>query len=117
MRKRIITGLLAGGLALAGAIGLSGGAQAASGDLDPAVAAALDSAGVAFARHNREHRMWEIQRNMNRQHYGRRGYAPAYGYRRGYAPGYGYGRGYARPGYGYGGGYQGTPGWAGRPGY
>ena len=108
MRKRIITGLLAGGLALAGIIGLSGGAQAASGNLDPDVAAALDTAGVAFTRHNREHRMWEIQRNMNRQQYGRRGYAPGYGHRRGYV---------GRPGYGYRGGYQGTPGWAGRPGY
>lgn len=108
MRNRIIIGLFAGGLAVAGSLGLSAGAQAASQDVDPAIAAALDTAGVAFTRHNREHRMWEIQRNMERQQRGRGGYGPGYGPRRGYG---------GRPGYGYRGGYQGTPGWAGRPGY
>jgi hypothetical protein len=106
MRNRIIIGLVAGGLALAGSLGMTGGAQAASQDVDVALSNGLDRAELQFTRHNREHRMWEIQRNMERQQRAARRHH------------YGPPRGYARPGYGYGRpaprGYYGTPGWAGR---
>jgi hypothetical protein len=109
MRNRIIIGLVAGGLALAGSLGMTGGAQAASQDVDMALSTQLDRAELQFTRHNREHRMWEIQRNMERQQRAQR--------RQNYGPPRGnYGRpGYGRPGYGrpVHPGY-GTPGWAGR---
>lgn len=55
--------------------------------------AALDKVEATYARHTREHRMWEIQRNMEMQErYGRRGYR-----HRGYDDGYGYGRRYGGP--------------------
>lgn len=68
----------------------------------------LDAVGAEYARHNRAHRMAEIQWNLERQNHWRRYYGPppghGYGYRRyGPPPGYGYGRGYGyRGGYGYG---------------
>jgi hypothetical protein len=49
----------------------------------------LDSVEVAFSRHNREHRMWEIQRTQEMM--ARRG---GYGHR---GHGYGYGRDYGGP--------------------
>jgi len=49
--------------------------------------AALDKTEATYVRHTREHRMWEIQRNMEwqdrRRHYDR-GYG--YGYRRHHGP-------------------------------
>lgn len=61
----------------------------------------LDRLPVEYARHTREHRMWEIQRNMERQQ--------RHGYNRG-------GRGYDR-GYGYGRRHGGPPPWAPAHGY
>ncbi|CAH1664923.1 DNA-directed RNA polymerase III 47 kDa polypeptide [Hyphomicrobiales bacterium] len=49
-------------------------------------AEALDRLPVEYARHTREHREWEIQQNMARQH--RR---DSYRHGRGYDRGYGYG--------------------------
>ena len=86
----------------------------------PALAGALDRVDAEYARHNRDHRMAEIQWNIDRQRYGGRGYGPppGYGYGRGYygpPRGYGYGRGYDPPrGYGYGpggGDYRRYDGW------
>lgn len=62
---------------------------------------ALDRLPAEYTRHTREHRMWEIQRNMERQH--RRDY-------------YRHGRGYDR-GYGYGRRHGGPPRWAPAHGY
>lgn len=102
--KRAFIAIVVGGLASAGA-GIATNAQAASqGDVAPAVARALDQIGAEFTRHTREHRMAEIQWNLERQQrYGRRGYGPpaGYGNRRGYGP---------APGYGYRGGYGVPPG-------
>lgn len=111
MRHRIIIGLVAGGLALAGTLGLTGTAQAAGQTVDPAIANGLDRAELEFTRHNREHRMWEIQRNMERQQRAAR--RNHYGPPRGHygRPGYGYGR----PGYGYGRGGYGGPVVRGQP--
>lgn len=53
-------------------------------------AAALDRVEVTYVRHNRDHRIWEIQRNQEMQErYGRR--------HRGYDHGYGYGRRHGGP--------------------
>lgn len=58
--------------------------------------AGLDKLETSYVRHNREHRMWEIQRNLDRQE--------RYGYRD---------RGYRRDrDYGYGRRYGGPPPWA-----
>ncbi|WP_332700097.1 hypothetical protein [Bosea sp. (in: a-proteobacteria)] len=63
-------------------------------------AAGLDQLEATYVRHDREHRMWEIQRNVERQQ--------RYGYRdRGYDRGYGRGHGY-----GYGRRHGGPPPWA-----
>lgn len=75
-------------------------------------AEALDKAEVAFARHTREHRMWEIQRNLDMQQRGQ-GYGHSRGYgERGYRGG-GYGdRSYGGDSYGgrsYGGRHYGGP--------
>lgn len=61
----------------------------------------LDRLPAEFTRHTREHRHWEIQRNMERQH--RRDY-------------YRHGRGYDR-GYGYHRRHGGPPPWAPAHGY
>lgn len=59
--------------------------------------AALDKTEAAYARHTREHRMWEIQRNMEMQsRYGRGYYGRGYPHR-GYMYEYGYGRRYGGP--------------------
>jgi hypothetical protein len=83
--------LIAATIALGAAVTPAAASESFSG------AAALDKVEATYVRHNREHRMWEIQRNLERQQ--------RYGYRdRGYGRGYGYGyrdRGYDR-GYGYG---------------
>lgn len=97
MNGRLLIASLIAGLTVAGT-GLSSGALAAQAQSAPVRVEALDRIPVEFTRHNREHRMWEIQRNMERQQRaGRRDYG--YGHRRGYGydRGYGYGRG---PGYG-----------------
>lgn len=53
---------------------------------------ALDRLPAEYTRHNREHRMWEIERNMERQdRYGRHRYG------RDYDRGYGYGRRHGGP--------------------
>ena len=75
-------------------------------------ASRLDKLEATYVRHNREHRMWEIQRNLEWQQRARgrhQGYGPrqGYGYERGR---YGYERAprhYRQPGYerGWGGGY------------
>lgn len=88
-RRLLIVGLVAG-LAVA-APALSGGALAAPDRSAPVRIEELDQLPAAYARHNREHRMWEIQRNMERQdRYERR-----HRYRDGY--GYGYGRRHGGP--------------------
>ncbi|WP_332685179.1 hypothetical protein [Bosea sp. (in: a-proteobacteria)] len=97
--RLLIAGLLAG-LTVTGA-GLSSGALAAEKQSAPIRIEALDKIPVEFTRHNREHRMWEIQRNMERQQRAR-GRDRSYGHRRGYD----YRRGYDRgPGYGHRRGY------------
>jgi hypothetical protein len=91
---------LLGGLAVIG-VGLASPANAAEPGGEEKLARALAGLDVAYARHTREHRMAEIQWNLERQNrmrryqrddyrYGRgRGYGPppGYGYRRGYGGG------------------------------
>lgn len=104
MRKRTFIAALIGGLALSAPVWASPARETGPVD-EGAIARALDGLDVAFTRHTREHRMWEIQRNLDRQNLGR-----GYGYGRGYDRGYGYGRGRdygPPPGRGYGGGYGG----------
>lgn len=90
MRKFLIAAVFALGAAVSPAL---------AGETFPG-AAALDTVEASFVRHTREHRMMEIERNMDRQQ--RRDYRHGYG--RG--PGYGHHRGYDRgpryrgPGYG-----------------
>ena len=97
MIKRTFIALALGGLVAAGA-SMMPQAAVAQNDLAPALEGALDRVDAEYTRHNREHRMAEIQWNVDRQrYYGRRGYGPPRGY------GYGYGHGYGPPrGYGYG---------------
>ncbi|MGW9331259.1 hypothetical protein [Bosea sp. NPDC055594] len=109
-RRLLIVGLVAG-LAVA-APALSGGALATPDRSAPVRIEELNQLPAAYARHNREHRMWEIQRNLELQQraQGRhQGYGPrrGYGYERGR---YGYERAprhYRQPGYerGWGSGY------------
>jgi hypothetical protein len=102
MRKRTFIAVVIAGLASSGAAWASP-AHETGGAGDAAIARALDGLDVAFARHTREHRMWEIQRNLEWQNRGR-----GYGYGRGYNRDYGYGRGRGYgppPGYGYRRGY------------
>ena len=72
--------LIAAAIALGAAVTPAAASESFSG------AAALDKVEASYARHTREHRMWEIQRNLERQNrYGRphRGYDDrGYGYRR-----------------------------------
>ena len=80
--------LMATGLALA----VMAAAPATAAPVTLPQAEALDRLPAEYTRHTREHRMWEIQRNMERQQrhgYDRRG--------RGYDRGYGYGRRYGGP--------------------
>lgn len=98
MRKNSFIALMIGGLMAAGA-GTTVAAVAGTQDrLAPTMAKALDKAEVEFTRHTREHRMWEIQRNMDRQ---QRGHRYGHGYSRGRGwgppPGHGYRRHYGRP--------------------
>lgn len=74
--------LMAAGLALAAIAATPAGAAPQTAPQ----AAALDKLPAEYTRHTREHRHWEIQRNMERQH--RRDY---YRHGRGYDRGYGYG--------------------------
>jgi hypothetical protein len=86
--------LIAATIALGAAVTPAAASETFSG------AAALDKVEATYVRHNREHRMWEIQRNMERQQRWERHhrYRDGYGYRnRGYDRGYGYG--YGRRGY------------------
>ena len=47
----------------------------------------LDQLEATYVRHNREHRMWEIERNLERRDYYRhRGYGYGYGRRHGGPP-------------------------------
>ncbi|CAN7231743.1 hypothetical protein LJR090_001002 [Bosea sp. LjRoot90] len=115
MRKRTFIAALIGGLALSAPAWASPARETAPAG-EAAIARALDGLDVAFARHTREHRMMEIQRNLDRQNRGR-GYGGR-GYDRG--DGYGRGRGYGpSPGYdnrrGYGGGYGGRGDIRGNP--
>lgn len=89
--------LMAAGLALA-AIAAT---PAAAAPVTIPQADALDRLPAEYTRHNREHRHWEIQRNMERQQ--------RHGYDR-------HGRGYDR-GYGYGRRHGGPPPWAPAHGY
>ncbi len=73
---------------IAAAIALGAAATPAAASEAFTGASALDTVEATYARHTREHRMWEIQRNSERG-YGNRG--------RGYDRGYGYGRGYGPP--------------------
>ena len=83
---------------------LSQPAQAAETRMiDPVQAEALDKLDVEFMRHNREHRMAEIQFNLQRQQRNR-GRGDGYGYGRGDGRGDSYGRGRGR-GDDYGRGY------------
>lgn len=109
MRKRTFIAALIGGMALSASAWASPARDSApSGEAE--IARALDGLDVAFTRHTREHRMMEIQRNMERQNRGRGYGGRGYGYGRGYGRGDGYGRGngYQRGygGYGGGGGYN-----------
>ncbi|AZO77438.1 MULTISPECIES: hypothetical protein [unclassified Bosea (in: a-proteobacteria)] len=99
MRKRTFIAVMIGALALSGPL-LASPAHESAPAGEAAIARALDGLDVAFTRHTREHRMWEIQRNLERQNrgrgYGGRGYDRDYGYGRGrgYDRGYGNRRGY-----------------------
>jgi Ni/Co efflux regulator RcnB len=77
------------GLWIAAAVMLGAATMPAAASETYPGAVALDQVEASFTRHTREHRMWEIQRNTERQQrYGRRGggYDRGYGYRRGYGP-------------------------------
>jgi Ni/Co efflux regulator RcnB len=78
---------------IAAAIALGAAATPAAAIEAFPAASALDRAEAAYARHNREHRMWEIQRTQEMQARRRSYRDDGYGYRRGgpppYAPAYG----------------------------
>ena len=69
--------LIAAAIALGAAVTPAAASESFSG------AAALDKLEATYVRHNREHRMWEIERNLERQQrYERRHrYRDDYGYR------------------------------------
>ncbi len=76
---------------IAAAIALGAAATPAAAGEAFGGAAGLDKLEATYVRHNREHRMWEIQRNMEmQQRYGHRGRGYDRGYDRG--PRYGYER-------------------------
>lgn len=81
--------LMAAGLALAA----FATAPASAAPQTVPQAEALDRLPAEYTRHTREHREWEIQRNMERQH--RRDSYRHHG--RGYDRGYGYGRRHGGP--------------------
>lgn len=85
MRKFLIAAVIALGAA---------GSPALAGETFPG-AAALDKVEAGYVRHTREHRMMEIQRNVDRQQ--RRDYRHGYGrgHDRGLHRGYDRGRGHA----------------------
>jgi hypothetical protein len=71
--------LIAATLALGAAVTPAAASEAFSG------ASGLDKLEATYVRHTREHRMWEIQRNLERQErYGRRGNGYGYGHGRRY---------------------------------
>ncbi|HEV7325690.1 MAG TPA: hypothetical protein VGN91_11515 [Bosea sp. (in: a-proteobacteria)] len=82
--------LIAAAIALGAAVTPAAASETFSG------AAALDKVEATYVRHTREHRMWEIQRNLERQQrYERRHrYRDDYGYghRRGGPPPWAHGR-------------------------
>lgn len=80
--------LIAAGLALAA----FAAAPASAAPQTVPQAQALDKLPAEYTRHTREHRHWEIQRNMEWQH--RRGYDR---HGRGYDRSYGYGHRYGGP--------------------
>lgn len=75
--------LFAAAIALGAAVTPAAATEAFSG------ASGLDNVEVTYVRHNREHRMWEIQRTQEMM--ARRGRGDGYG------RGGGYGRGYGGP--------------------
>lgn len=80
-------------LFIAAAIALGAAATPAAASEAFSGASALDKVEATYARHTREHRMWEIQRNMEMQN--RRGHRYRdHGYR---DRGYGYGRHHGGP--------------------
>lgn len=84
-------------LIIAAAIALAAAATPAAASEAFGGASALDKTEASYARHNREHRMWEIQRNSEMR--GRYGYRDR-------------GNGYGDRGYGYSRGRGGPPPWA-----
>jgi hypothetical protein len=92
MPNNIVRAFLAGSLFLGG-FGASQASEAVQNPQGEIRAEVLDGVDVHYARHTREHRMWEINRRMQMQQ-GRRGYGPppGRGYRRdGWRGGRGYG--------------------------
>ena len=84
--------LIAAAIALGAAATPAAASEAFSGSR------ALNSVEASYTRHNREHRIWEIQRTQEMQHRRGNGYGD---------------RGYGRDrGYGYGRRYGGPPPWA-----
>ncbi len=70
---------------IAAAIALGAAATPAAAGEAFGGASSLDKLEATYVRHNREHRMWEIQRNMERQErYGHRGRGYDRGHRYGY---------------------------------
>lgn len=71
-------------LLIAAALALGAAATPAAAGEAFGGAAALDRVEAGYARHTREHRMWEIERNLERRdRYERRHrYRDDYGYRR-----------------------------------
>ncbi len=90
--------LMAAGLALA-AIAAT---PAAAAPVTIPQAEALDRLPAEYTRHTREHRHWEIQRNLEREQRHRRGYDRGYGYgrRHGGPPPWAPAHGYRRNHYG-----------------
>ncbi|CAM5197972.1 putative protein OS=Bosea thiooxidans OX=53254 GN=SAMN05660750_00925 PE=4 SV=1 [Bosea thiooxidans] len=84
--------LMAAGLTLAALAATPAGAAPQS----LPQAEALDRLPAEYTRHTREHRMWEIQRNVERQQR-RDHYRYGRGYDRRYDRGYGYGRRHGGP--------------------
>ena len=84
-------------LLIAAAIALGAAATPAAASEAFGGASALDKVEATYTRHTREHRMWEIQRNMEMQDRRGRGY---------------YDGGYRGRGNGYGRHHGGPPPWA-----
>jgi hypothetical protein len=102
MRRHLIA--LAAAAVMATGAGIASVGEAGAETLDRAASQALGAAEAEFMRHTREHRMWEIQRNLERQQRGGGGGYRDRGYDRprDYDRPRGYGRrddGYGRRGY------------------